>query len=376
LGPRLPVFFSECLHENKLLLPFCLVSAGAAVLMTCLLTLRQRREIAAAPITLQRLYYLRATWFAPAFGLTSFWSLLCPRGFALLKMVQVQFEGINIAVFGAILFLLLAEESYQHYKGSDTHDEGIGKKIIGALASQGPKPHFGVPPFGCCFRRWIQPHNLTPRHLILARNLFRQYIFVIMISSACVAWAAISLPTARFVTIRTISNTVQKLSSFLAIYGLMILYMATHDLMHDKWRTTSKFVAIKLVVLLCNFQDMFVGSIVQHVRVLDFECLGTDAHSEHFWNMYLTSLESILVAFLVRRAFPASEIEPFAGDFHLELVEMELEALQREAAADGTKGSSKAGAEAVSSRPSEGGGDGDGDGDGVELTETRAERAG
>jgi len=246
----------------------------------------------------------------------------------LLKMVQVQFEGINIIVFGTILFLLMAEESHRFFKGSDLQDAGIGVQILRALAAQGPKKHFGVPPFGCCFRPLLKPHDLTPSHLIRARNFFRQYAFVIVSFSGLTAWAVVSLSLERFQAVHKVSGLAEKFSGFLAIYGLMILYVATHDLLHA-WRTTSKFIAIKLVVLLCTFQEMFVGVIAKHLGVSTFMCLGVESHKEHFWSMYLTCLESLLVAFLTTRAFPASEIQPSSGDFQLELVEMELEALQR-----------------------------------------------
>lgn len=54
------------------------------------------------------------------------------------------------------------------------------------------------------------------------------------------------------------------------MYGLMILYVRTHDLLKD-WRTTGKFVGIKCVVFLSQFQELILGWVIS--RVEPIQCI-------------------------------------------------------------------------------------------------------
>merc|ERR1719401_847517 len=98
------------------------------------------------------MYYTRIIWFAPVLAITAAACLLSPRSYPFMKMLQTQFEAISIATFGVVLCLLLAEESSRDLKDEETSGMNIAEKIMRALAKQGPKKHFGVPPFGCCWR--------------------------------------------------------------------------------------------------------------------------------------------------------------------------------------------------------------------------------
>merc|ERR1740123_445814 len=53
-----------------------------------------------------------------------------------------------------------------------------------------------------------------------------------------------------------------------------------------------------------------------------------DSNREHFSAMYLVALESILVAFLVRRAFPPSELKAKSGQMHGSILELDFERLE------------------------------------------------
>lgn len=93
-----------------------------------------------------------------------------PEAYSLCKMLQLQSEALTLFFFGIILFVLLAEESFGKC-GAEARaaGEGVGATILRALRAGGKKKHFGVPPFGCCLRPLMSPHNLTPQHLMLAR---------------------------------------------------------------------------------------------------------------------------------------------------------------------------------------------------------------
>jgi len=339
LGPSMHAFLSTCWDENRAFLLTVLLSSGLAALLTVAIAVRHACLIHSAPISLLRMQYMRILWFAPVLGVSSFISLLCPRAYSLCKLLQLQSEALTLFFFGVILFILLAEESFMLCSAeARAAGDGVGATILRALRAGGKKKHFGVPPFGCCFRPLMSPHHMAPQHLMLARCFFQQYAAVVVVGSIFSAWCVLALdPGTWKVEVKAVGY-VQKVSGFLAIYGLMILYVATHDLL-EHWKTTSKFVAIKVVVLLCTFQEMVMSKIMEHVRPA--QCIAEiheglpealiDVHRDHFWNMYMTSLEAVLVAFLVLRAFPAGEIRSLDHEHQLLLVHMDLERLSKTA---------------------------------------------
>merc|ERR1712032_805921 len=78
--------------------------------------------------------------------------------------------------------------------------------------------------------------------------------------------------------VKKYTTVILKLSAFLAIYGLFVIYKSTHDALHkdDKhtdasrdWRTTPKFISVKIVILLSMFQKMFVAIMVKKLRARD-----------------------------------------------------------------------------------------------------------
>jgi len=334
MGPHMAKFLSICFQENRPLFTFVLGTSGIATLVTCLIAVRHGMALHKSPISLLRMYYIRISWFAPVFGGTAFVSLLCPRSYWLCKMVQLQFEALTISFFGTTMFILLAEESIQRCKVVEGPSQGIAHDILRALKAQGPRKHFAVPPFGCCFRPFIEPYDMKPRHLIWARYFFQQYTFVVVVGSMLVAYSALAIDTRSFMAIKHVVDITTKVSGFLAIYGLMILYVATHDLL-EQWRTTAKFISIKLVVLLCTFQEWLIGWVSKHfdpVHCVDILNAGTivdekvkERHREHYMSMYMICLEAVVVSLLVYRAFSAAEVRQFEKETHLLLVQMELE---------------------------------------------------
>ena len=120
-----------------------------------------------------------------------------------------------------------------------------------------------------------------------------------------------------------------KVSGMLAVYGLFVMYKATHELLHE-WNTTAKFVAVKLVIGVSTVQDMVIEKLVEDVfPPPPTSCLRDPLHPGHlgravvFWRSYLTLIETVVLAGLIIRAFPAEEVK----DYHLknlDLMELEL----------------------------------------------------
>lgn len=284
---------------------------------------------------MQRVYYLWVNCFAPVLSVAAVVSILCPRNYFFMKMLQEQAEAIALASFGSVLFLLCAEVAY-HQSQSNTEGESIGAKMLAALNEHGPQPHWAVPPFACCFIKYMPSHDLTPWHMLLARNFIRQYAFVVVAVSLLAMWCSLSVNPKEAIWIVNQLKRLQKLSALVCIYGLFMLYKSTHSLL-EKWYPTAKFVSLKLIVVIMVYQEWLVQVCVKHTPAASDECLadssiggqlGEEIHMktrEHFDNMYLVALESILVAYLVRQAFPASELKAKSGEVHGLLVSLDLE---------------------------------------------------
>jgi len=333
LGPRMVVFVRTCLEASPRRFIFLWSTACVAMLVTFFIAGRHYWELQKRPASIKRLYYSRIALFAPILGVTATLALFSPHAFYLMKMLQTQVEAVSLSAFGNILFLLVAEESHLLYDGPEHAHESTGYKILMALNREGPKPHFGVPPFACCFRRCLPAHLLRPGHILLARNFVRQYAFMVIMSSMLEMWCALALSAAEMGPMFMITMNLVKLSGFVCIYGLFILYSATHDVL-EKFNPTSKFVALKLVVLLMTYQELLVGPIMHFITPASDLCLADPEHSgeeiqtkhrEHWTDMYFTALESMLLAFLVRRAFPADELHGGRQEYHMMLVEVDLE---------------------------------------------------
>lgn len=353
LGPTMPVFMETCFKESPGVFVVAWVTCFSATIATCLVTWRQYNRYMAAPISLLQMYYCRILWFAPVLGVTSSISLLSPRSRPMAKLLQTQFEAITLSSFGVILYLILALESLKH------PGNRIAEKIMNALHDQGPKKHFGVPPLGCCLRPFMTPFNLQPKHVALARSLLRQYMFAVVVAALMDAWSALTLPYDTFTKYSGWAHKIVKLSAFLALYGLFILYSASHDLLHA-WNTTKKFVSIKIVVLLMAYQELMMSTLLTHFGYRSDECFKTanargfpheqreelrNEQREGYWNMYFTGLESLLLAVLVSRAFPSEELREFPEEHPVQLIEVEMAKLSTRDGWDGAADSDASGSE-------------------------------
>lgn len=340
LGPSAPDFISSCFHASPGRFLFLWATGFAAVGITLVIAGSHHLEMLKSPASMQRVYYKRVNWFAPVLALTAFFALLSPRANLMMKMLQSQAEAIALYSFGDVLFVLCAGEALQH--ATAAAEPTVGAKMLAALNEQGPQAYFAVPPFGCCFIKCIRTHLLKPWHIITARFFVRQYTFIVVGGGMLRMWFALCLTPHKAVFCNNVIEKITKLAGLVCLYGLFILYKATHDLL-EKWRPTMKFVSLKLVIVLMVYQDWFVAWLVDKFPPLDEHCLGNpkvhgllgeDTFQKHnrerFNNMWLVALESVLVAYLVRNAFPSSELKE-TTDTHSMLLQLDLERLHTEA---------------------------------------------
>lgn len=338
LGPRMWQFLTSCYDADPKRFSFMWASGAIAMVVTLSIAYTHRAEMSRRPASLKRMYYQHVNLFAPVLGVAATISLFCPRDFLMMKMCQELTEAFVLSAFGNVLFLLCAEEACLTDTTEDDYSKGasVAVKMLAALNEEGEKPHFAVPPFACCFTKCMPKHLLTPGQMVLARNFIRQYAIIVGAGSVLSLWCGLSLSMEQASFLHSWVGRVSKLSAFVCIYGLFILYKATHHLL-EKWHPTAKFVSLKLVVGLMAFQEILVSWAVQHFPSASDECLadtsvGGEAGEEiqnkfreRFNSMYLVALESILVAFLVRRAFPASDLQEQSLQMHGMLLELDFE---------------------------------------------------
>ncbi|CAE8589809.1 unnamed protein product, partial [Polarella glacialis] len=304
LGPRIGVFFHNCLQQNPHVFIFVWVVGGLVTALVCGLALQHAYRLSQKPLTLLRGYYLQCLIFPVTWGLSAYFTLLCPRTALLSELMQGISEAAVIANFSTILFMILCLESYRSQPTQHGYDAEqppavpkMSSTIFKALAQQGPKPHFAVLPFFClcgpCFRK----HDMEPKHLLRVSWLVRQYVYVMFVMSIFGMWCAMSLPAEIAEHVKLIMSIALKISGFTAVYGLFVLYKATYDLLHE-WNTTVKFLSIKFVILLSIVQKRFLGMLVKKLLPKEADsCLFEPGYPHNleqvvnFWSQFLIVLE-------------------------------------------------------------------------------------
>lgn len=193
--------------------------------------------------------------------------------------------------------------------------------LLRLLNSQGPRLHFAVPPFitGRIFGVCFSPHELTSGHLLLLLRCLRQYVVLTPTFAIFRLWAALVVGDhSDYLLAERCIEVGSKLSTVVALYALLVLYFATHDILLD-YRTTAKFFAVKIFLLITLIQEPLLERAVGHVHGHTHAGPGHCLHGlnlAHFWSMWARALESVGMALLLRYAFRAHELEaqlPGAG---------------------------------------------------------------
>jgi len=331
LGPRATVFLPTCYEAHPgqffffFFIGFMVAGATAAV------TFRHMWSLARARIGLQRRYYVRIAVLPPVFVLTGSLSMCSPRAALLLMIVCVQFEAYTLSTFSSLMTILLQHEGakfveYKHPENLASRRPGWGEALLKALAGYEPRKHFAVPPFGCCFESWCTAHHLNAGHLIMISKLVRQFTVVAPLGMVIIMWAALAISDDdTFHRLNIILTVAIKISNITCFYGLMILYFSTHDLLH-RWNTSSKFVALKVILVINMLQSKIVLVALKDVEVP--VCFETRSELVNFYNSFCLVLESLPMAILISRAYPAAEVDDLSGTSP-ELLDLELEALQQ-----------------------------------------------
>ena len=115
-------------------------------------------------------------------------------------------------------------------------------------------------------------------------------------------------------------------------FFVYFLYQASHDPLRH-WNTTKKFVSLKAVLVLELVQEHLIAFLLDAGSYgpgdgLDGATLDACRHGqlvEHFWSQVVLLLECLLMACLIRSAFPPHELaRKFAAEQRGMMIGLEL----------------------------------------------------
>ncbi|CAK9030325.1 unnamed protein product [Durusdinium trenchii] len=341
-------FIVRCLQDNRV--PFlCGTIIGTiSLIITMTMCIRHSMALDRRPICMLRTYYHGMLIYPMVWAVCCWVSLFCPLTTNLSELFMGQSEAYAIYIFLVILYMLVSIEACK--KRMETGGAGeslrtemmnMGQTVMEAIHEYGPQKYFAVPPFGCCFWRCCTPHHITAKQLLWVSRLVKQYVLLELFLNTFFMWCGLTFLPVRAKKMQSVAGYILKASGMLAIYGLFVMYKATHDLLHD-WNTTRKFVAIKLVILLSVIQNKLFGLFIRKFRPPDESCLlepNNPKDLEHviaWWTTFATLVETVLLSHLIIKAFPAHEVSDYPLK-NLDLVEMELRQIHE---SESTKGGS------------------------------------
>jgi len=298
----------------------------ASTLATWALAARHVSCLKTAPISLLRGKYCLMMVYPCAWATSALLTLLCPRSSLLSELIRGQSEAAALFWFLQILIMIVSVESMKNDSNDTDH---VGQTILRALNADGEKPHFAVPPFFCCFAGVFPRHSLDAKLLLRVVWLVRQFVMLQFGLSIFNMWATMAWPARLGNDMKMVASGILKVSGLTAVYGLFVMYKATHNLL-EHWHTTKKFISIKCVIFISLLQSLCIHPLLQHVQRPENKCLkdptdpdNLDMVAEHYIATLL-SVEAMVMAYLVSSAFPVSELRDQALVHHMDVVEMSL----------------------------------------------------
>eukprot|EP00450_Noctiluca_scintillans_P017848 CAMPEP_0194522424 /NCGR_PEP_ID=MMETSP0253-20130528/56990_1 /TAXON_ID=2966 /ORGANISM="Noctiluca scintillans" /LENGTH=326 /DNA_ID=CAMNT_0039366859 /DNA_START=47 /DNA_END=1027 /DNA_ORIENTATION=+ len=299
--------------------------SGFATIVTCVITFSHLRTLRDAPLTMQRRYY-RATVLLPVvWAVSGVSSLVNPRGVDLMEILQELYTAWVVGSFGVLLFLVLSHRSgVEGRVDEDTWavqtTTGPAQRIVAALAAQGPRHHFWLPPL-CCLRWCIKPHDLAVQHLLFLFMCIKQFFWVTVVYAIATLHLEIAEP--RFPYAKVILQVLMKTSTVFVIWALLVLVRSSSVMVGDM-NFFLKFVTIKCTIVWEVIHGPVFCAILRAVGWKS-SCATVETESRMLW-MSFVCLWSVVLALMIRKAFSTSEIMVITAgqDLSPELQEMDL----------------------------------------------------
>jgi len=305
-------------------------TAAAAAMVTCGLSVAHACSLNKAPIGLHREYYQRFAVFPLFFALSGLGGVVDPSAIPICQTLQKIVEAFMLGRFGLLLFMLLSHESVCSTKGVAVYD--VDQRVQSmevALAAEGSRKHFGGPPLGCFLRPCLRKHDLSINQLWKVMWLVQQYSYAAPVIASVSLILELSMEPAKGKYMVKAIEQVTKCSALTCLYGLFILYSATHHIL-EKWKTTAKFITVKGLLILFIIQELVLQFVIEPMLLESGSSCFKHAGFMPFWwsvynakflGMWAITLESVLMVVLVRVAFPVEEVTGDVHEFHHEVLE-------------------------------------------------------
>jgi len=291
---------------------------------------------------LRRSFYLQICMFPAVTATTCFLMIMDPGTDRILEAARSFYEALTLYRFGMLLFILVMYESSRIAAlGQADEADGVNDmdpaSIVVALAVQGKRKHFGVPPLGCCLRPCMRASNLTLVELRCVWWMIHQYVINICLTNVLQVYLLSVLPFKFWVVIARWLSIVNQASNIVCIYGLMVLFFATQDLL-KQWSTKSKFVAIKFVLIILIYQSALIHHFAEPLINRTDSCMRYVGYAEDprddggfshwaeveaaWYCQWALVLETIPMAIMITTAFPVEELQRVFEEVHHEFLEM------------------------------------------------------
>ncbi|KAK4531062.1 hypothetical protein CCYA_CCYA06G1919 [Cyanidiococcus yangmingshanensis] len=246
-----------------------------------------------------QLYICRILGMVPVYSLSSWLSLLLPDKALYFDLVRDSYEAYTLYSFVALLINVAGGE----------------RSLAYLLELKPPLPHPW--PMGW-FRR---PEPLGARFLKKVRLAMLQFVFLKPLTAAVAValnrhgwYVQPKSPDARPIWFYGYPYIwiVVNLSVSLALYWMVMLYLATEDLL-QAFRPLPKFLCVKAVIFFSWWQGVVLGLLVQWHWLTDVGDFSSDSVATGIQDLLICS-EMFLAAIIHHYVFSSRDFEDYAPD--------------------------------------------------------------
>ena len=189
-----------------------------------------------------------------------------------------------------------------------------------------PSKFWAVPP-ACCCCLWCKPRSFTKWYLSSTNNIERrvniendrhlQFFAILLFQFAFFRPASGIFLIGLALFNQNISDNdftgwgpyVQVsggISLSFAMWSLFIMYKLSYPVIGKQHKTTLKFVAVKLIIILLLVQNLLLGALDRAAGVFDDRPFGAEVNID-LWSNFLLVLELPFIALLLYKGFPQEE---------------------------------------------------------------------
>lgn len=319
MGPPMDEYWNCCWERQREWFTVVWITSPLLGAIALFISIRQLVSLGAAPITCFRQTYIHCAAFPIVMTFCTLLVVMTsPRSEPVSELLKSLYEGFVLFGFGSLLFQMLALESagsrtvnttLDREEDDESAEQEVGDRIVKAIKEQGTRKHFATFPLCCCLGCFMREHYLSGVQLLVCIFMLQQYMLIVPGTSIFLLWTALVVPK-EYHRMHIRSIYVQKFSQLTALWGLFVLYRASVKLL-KKWRTSQKFLSLKIIVLIQILQRPLVSSVVKHLVPKlypdNLYCLSHDFMIDAM-NSWLLLGWCVMLAILISRAFPVKEV--------------------------------------------------------------------